>query len=487
MGSSQKEAKAKVNVILDTIIFLPGENITGKINILPKNRGDIQRLTNPEITFSILQQQNWQCFIFSENDDSSSNGQKDVNCFCEKTNNFSEFKGRYISEGIQIPFLYIIPNDINPSFEWPHTKYEFAYIRNFFCVKIPELEFETQILIIIQKPPNKLQSPLTIKAEEEQKKFILFDAGKIIIEASYPKSSYPALGTIPLTVSVDTSQSEYKIKDITVKLKRRLEFSYKKSTNPKRKILELLYYEIKKVNEIKEKFLFNIPFKDGKDIEYYTSNSMIDENQEIFCLLPNVDTDMIKVYYYIKIIAVVDGLLAKNIEIKMMVDFYSKDEKTKNKNVFDFFGRKVTLINDGNIKLNNDEPYLNHNNNNKTNIFDFNSNKVFIGVKGDIKKNIHNNINNNINNNNINNNNNFNKNNGYNNGINNNKNNMMNYNNNINNNLINNYYNNNNFGNNQMNLPKPPEEDDLDLPSLEELERGEYYKNKYKKLEYPQI
>ena len=71
----------------------------------------------------------------------------------------------------------------------------------------------------------------------------------------------------------------------------------------------------------------------------------------------------------------------------------------------------------------------------------------------------------------------------YNNGINNNQNNLMNYN--INNNLVNNS--NNNFENNKMNLPKPPEEDDLDLPSLEELERGEYYKNKYKKLEYPQI
>ena len=478
MGSSQKEAKARVDVVLDTTIFLPGENITGKINILPKDQNDIQRFTNPEITFSILQQQNWQCFLLSENQDSSSNGQKDVNYFCEKTNNFSEFKDRKISEGIQIPFLYIIPNDINPSFEWPHTKYEFAYIRNFFCVKIPELEYETQILIIIQKPPNKLQSPLTVKAEEAQKKYILFDAGKIIIEGSYPKSSYPALGTIPLNVLVDTSKSEFKIKEITIKLKRSLEFRYKKSKSSKIKKLELLYYETKKMSGIKENILFNIPFKDGNDIEYYTSNSTIYENQEMFCLLPNVDTDMIKVCYYIKIIAVVDGLLAKNIELKMMVDFQSKDEKSKNKNVFDFFGKRVTLINGGNIKLNNDEPYLNHNNNN-SNILDFNSNKVFIGVKGDIKKNIYNNINNN----NINNNNNFNMDNAYNNGINNNQNNLMNYN--INNNLVNNS--NNNFENNKMNLPKPPEEDDLDLPSLEELERGEYYKNKYKKLEYPQI
>ena len=66
MGSFQKEAKAKINVILDTIIFLPGDNITGKINILPKNKNDNTILKHQGITFSILQQQSWQTLIFSE-------------------------------------------------------------------------------------------------------------------------------------------------------------------------------------------------------------------------------------------------------------------------------------------------------------------------------------------------------------------------------------------------------------------------------------
>ena len=481
MGNFQKEAIAKVEVILDTIIFLPGENITGRINIFPKDKRHSHKLSNPQITFSILQQQNWQCFIFSENQNSSSNGEKEVNCFCERTKNFSEYKDRNISEGLQIPFLYIIPEDITPSLEWPLKKFEFAYIRNFFCVKIPELNYEKQILIIIQKPPNKLQSPLLVKAEEDRKKYLIFGGGRIKVEGSYPTSSYPALGTIPVTVSVDASQSDVKIKNVTVKLKRKLEFYYKNSEDAKKKYLQLMYYETKKVNEIKEKIIFNIPFKDGNDIEYENSTTLGDKVNEICCLLPNVETDTIKVSYYIKIIAVLDGLLVKNIKLKMTVDFHSKDEKKKNENAFDFFSERVTLINCGDIKLNNDDPYLNYNNN--TNLNDLNNNCVFISGNGIYKNKdiLNNNINNNINNNATSNFNNF---------INN-ENNMINDPYNIN--LINNNMNinnnnlmNNNLGNIQRNLPHPPVEDDLELPSLSEVLKGEeYYKNK--KLEYPQI
>ena len=51
------------------------------------------------------------------------------------------------------------------------------------------------------------------------KKYLVFKGGKIKIESSYPQFSYPILGKIPLSVSVDASQSETRVKEITVKLK----------------------------------------------------------------------------------------------------------------------------------------------------------------------------------------------------------------------------------------------------------------------------
>ena len=527
MGSSQKEAKAKINVILDTIIYLPGDNITGKINIIPKNKNENQIINSQEITFSILQQQNWQTYIFSEEQKTSSKGQKDINFFREKTQIFSELKDRNINEGIQIPFLYILPQDITPSFEWPYTKHEFAYIRNFFCVKIPELNYETQILIIIQKLPTKLLIPLKLEAEEENKKYIFFSGGRIKIEASITQPSFPILGNIPLTVSVDASQNSVKVKEIIIKLKRKLEFFYKNSPKSKKKYMQLMYHESKKVKEMKENIKFNIPFKDGKDIQYYTSNSMVNTDTEICCLLPNVVTDTIKVFYFIKIKAVVEGLFNKNISLKMIIDFHSKDDKKKNKNVYDYFGERFSLINNGSIRISEDEPYLNYNNN-----FNFNN------INNENQEIINNNINNNKDNNNnynvikndnfnmnlindepyLNYNNNFNfnninndnqnisnnvKNNNGNsdniikydnfninlinmNSINNSENNKNN--NNINNKIEPNYINiiNNKFINiNEIeiekSLPYPPEEDNKDnndLPTFQEIERFNYYADK---------
>ena len=108
MGNGQKEAKAEVNVILDTIIYLPGENITGKIKILPRSQNNSKILNNLNVTYSIIQQQNWQNYMFSENVNTFSGDQSDENCVSEKTNNYNELlKNNYFS-GIEIPFSYPI-------------------------------------------------------------------------------------------------------------------------------------------------------------------------------------------------------------------------------------------------------------------------------------------------------------------------------------------------------------------------------------------
>ena len=478
MGNGQKEAKAEVNVILDTIIYLPGENITGKIKILPRSQNNSKILCNLNVTYSIIQQQNWQNYMFSENDNTFSGDQSDENCVSEKTNNYNELlKNNYFS-GIEIPFSYPISNDITPSLEWPFSKFEFAYIRNFFRVHIPDLDYTNQIFIIIQKSPSCLSYPLKLIKEEDSKKYLILKGGKIKVESSYPQYSYPILGKIPLSVSVDASQSETRVKEITVKLKRKIEFKYKNSEKINKNIIQNMYYETKKVNSKKENLEFIINFKDGGDTEYYLSQSMFETNEEICCMLPNVTTKIINLYYYIKIIANIDGILNKNIKLKMLVDFHSKDESKLNNKVYDNFGKTIVKIKEGQIPNIHEEPYIN--------FFDFNSsfnkNQVFLGnplkqLLNNNKNNSNMNINNNINNN-------FNMN--INNNINNNSN--MNINNNINNNSNMNL-NINNEMNVQKDLPPPPE-DDVDLPSLTEIEQSE--KNRYKEnnnndLQYPQF
>ena len=359
MGNLIKNAKAIVNVSLETSIIFPGEIVNGKINIKPNQSRDITSLQNPRIDISLSQEQNWQSFIFSEEDKSTRNGESFNNFFSNKTLNCIEYKGKNFSDGMTIPFQYQVPDDITPSFEWPHTRYEFAYVRNFLNINIPELFYKTKILLLILKKPCLLESPLTVTTTEERKKFLLFGKGSIIVEGSYPTSSYPILGNIPLTVRIDASSSDVIIKEVTVKLKRKLQFYSKTNLKSTRDILQNMYEEKKKVCSKYEDLHFNIPFKDSNEIEYSMNCSALGNNTEVCCLLPNISTNTINVIYYIKIIADPDDLLAKKIELKMMVDFYSKDEKI-NRNVYDNFNKQIKKINSGDPEINYMEPYLQH-------------------------------------------------------------------------------------------------------------------------------
>ena len=152
----------------------------------------------------------------------------------------------------------------------------------------------------------------------------------------------------------------------------------------------------------------------------------------------------------------------------MKIDFHSKDEKKSNDNVYAYFGQKVTLINKGTIQFNNDDPYIYNNN------FNFNNyNNAQPFLFGDEMNNFNNNINDNYN---------FN-NNGFNN-----------YNNNFHNDINNNNINEQNrkiIEEEKKNLPPPPGvnngEEDIDLPSRNEVEKSHYNIDKNNNLEYPEI
>ena len=96
-----------------------------------------------------------------------------------------------------------------------------------------------------------------------------------------------------------------------------------------------MYYETRKVNSKKEKFLFSIPFKDGNEIKYHFNKNIFSSNEEICSVLPNVSTNSINLVYYIKIIASLDNITNKKIKLKMFVDFISKDPKNNKKNNFE--------------------------------------------------------------------------------------------------------------------------------------------------------
>ena len=412
MGNEQKDSKAIINVILDNSVYLPGENISGNIEILFKEQIETNKLQNPKIEFSILQHKYWESSFSSQNDKLLLKSELN-NCFYEISKDFTKKDDKNIFSGFKFKFIFMIPKDILPSLEWPNKKGEFAFIRNYFYVQIPELSIEKQVLIIIQKYPDKVQRILKVANEEDKKKYPGKNGGITRVEASYPQYSYPALGNIPLTVLVNSSGSDTKIKEVIIKLKRLLEFKSKNSEKVDKRILQVMYSETRKIKEKTENILFNIPFKDGKEIDFCFSKSMYRTKDEISCILPNVNTNIIKVSYYIKIIAIPSGLFNKNIELKLNVDFHSKGENNLNEKVFDNFGKTIVKINNGKIPLDKEGIYssIKFDNNNDIDLnknavfFKKTKNKIFLkrSITPDSYENNRNNMKfNNLNNNNIN-------------------------------------------------------------------------------------
>ena len=250
---------------------------------------------------------------------------------------------------------------------------------------------------------------------------------------------------------------------------------------------------------------------------YALACTPLGENTQICCLIPNVDTNTLNVFYYIKIIADPDDLLAKKIELKMPIDFHSKDEDTENRSVYDNFNNQLHQINSGECDINSLDPYLNTQNNfgyfDKRGSQSVWSHQHSLTMQNEFSlppNNQYQNQNQYYGQNNYNNN--YNEHpyesnycpppppnpNEYqyqnmNNNINNNPNNKYpNYEDNFNNNKQE-----NNFNQDQMPLPKPPQEEtsgELDLPTLDDIEKQSNYNEAKEKeeenkkaLEYPDL
>ena len=203
MGNKHENSKAIVDVTLDNSVYLPGENITGKVEILFKEQSTADQFPNPKLVFSIFQHKHWESVFSSEDDKKVYEGELNKNYFLESSDNFSSVEDNNKFKGLKKSFIYTIPNDILPSLEFPHEKSVFAFMRTYFCVQIPELGAEKQILIIIQKSPDKTNRILKIVEEGDYK-----NGGKIRVEASYPKYSFPILSIIPVQVYIHALKSE---------------------------------------------------------------------------------------------------------------------------------------------------------------------------------------------------------------------------------------------------------------------------------------
>lgn len=360
MGNSNK-ALADVTVVLEKNIFFRGETINGKITIYPNKDGKLNTLHNPEFRFRINQKRHWESRFNHEKDQTNIGGDNCLSSSKDQVLNLPNLVNVNFSSGITIPFQFVVPNDTLPSLEWPHTSSVFACIRNYLCIIIPELKYSHDIYIIIQKSPSTMTPPLEYEKREEIKTLGLFSNGYVSAKCSYPQYSYPIFGIIPLTVVTDSTHCEEKIREVVVKLKRKIELFEREKEKCYKDFLEEMYVETQEVHHRNNTLHFKIPFKDSTDIEYDLESIPVKFDLNalggICCFIPNIKTDIIRINYYIKIKVVVEGLTTNSMEFHMPVDFHVKKNDFKN-DIFNSFEKDLKIINSSQFKIQDNKPFI---------------------------------------------------------------------------------------------------------------------------------
>ena len=282
-----------------------------------------------------------------------------------------------LSKGIRIPFNINLPSYILPSFEFSinnFNKNNYGYIKNFLQIEIPELKLIKQRFIIFRRPITKINTPLSFKAEKNEKIFGLFNKGSPLLSASFDKNYYYFNEEIIIKIIFNNNNSKFKIKDIKIKLMRNIVFKLKEnSDNENIEDIsfqdELLCKDINMnekydINNINKDIAFEIKIKLQESENIFNKynvdflNLGLRDKSNLILFLPSFDSSLFKCEYYINIEGIYDTIFPiKNLYIKMPISVYHNiDERISENNEFNLLRSNIDLNEDQNNN-NNDENY----------------------------------------------------------------------------------------------------------------------------------
>ena len=136
-----EEKEVKLDITLNKVCYLPGEQIIGNLDIQPKSGINETILNDTNVTIKIIQLQYYsygdaECGI-------SGSDEKDI--FIENFD-FVNFKGANILSGIKISFSIKIPLNIHAS-----LIFKGDYVKHYLFVEFPGINAKRTIMIIIKR------------------------------------------------------------------------------------------------------------------------------------------------------------------------------------------------------------------------------------------------------------------------------------------------------------------------------------------------
>ena len=349
-----KNGEPEINIILDKNDYFPKEIIKGYIFLKSGNL-----LKKGIINYNVY---NEQYYSYKDNYKKEVNKTK-YNSLISKSLTYSQIIDYSLSNGINIPFQIKLPTDIYPSFEYSLMAFN-GHIRNYIQIEIPEFNLKQQKFIIIKKPFNLMKSLLSFNINKDLNLFGILNKGHLSLNASYKANCHSFFDKIPIEINVDNnSNSKVEIKKIDIHLERIITFkNIDDNINYKRN--DILYnndINIDKTldnNNRKIKINIEINIEEPESIfnKYQIDLSIfnymyIQDKSNLIKLIPNIDTELLKCEYFIKINLIFKSLLkTENICLDMPFSLFHQDT------IIDLEKNKENILNNIDIqKINENE------------------------------------------------------------------------------------------------------------------------------------
>ena len=337
MGSTQAKPSssgALLQIVLEKNIFFPGECIRGTIQLKSN-----QTLKFGQILYQVKQTEYWNFKKSQSKNINKTNQNPIVNLLL----NYPNLANISIANGISIPFSIQLPSYVIPSLEYSLVDKQ-AFIRNELNVRIDELNVFAGIFIIIKKPPMVLNSPFTINSTSNTKPFGIgfLDQGSVILEGVYPTNNYAFFSCIPLQISLKSSSSKIKVKQLKVKMLRRIKFLDHVKEDKNLIWEEVLFSTVQGITSKDTTYNFNIQVIEPEYIfnRYALGNTgmNITDKRQIINFLPSVTSGMISCEYFIRAEAEYDSIIPmfKNpvLEMPLSITHQSNEQLTQSVNQF---------------------------------------------------------------------------------------------------------------------------------------------------------
>jgi len=354
--SSQQNIDGEFKITTHKNLFFPGEQVNLKIYIKTS-----KTLKTGNLTFQIKQQEFWQGTKTAGLLRNKKEFDNDQNTNILYNNQFqfqALINNSNISKGIEIPFTIQLPNYMLPSLEFNIFE-RFACIRTHLTVKINELGYETFAFLVINKPPSPLNSPLKLSVPLANKVLGIFGSKHGVIEASYPSNNFSFYTNIPLTIHIDKGKES--VNSITTKLVRKIRFLHGGKEESDLLVKDNLIVIESPINSDICDINLNVQVIEPESvINKYINNIngvQVPDKKQLIYLVPSIETNLIKVEYYIKITPNMDALI--NLKKSELILPLSISHRSINDNNLSVPSQMMSMFDQGINQINNNANMMN--------------------------------------------------------------------------------------------------------------------------------